>query len=83
MPQTQIQMVSKYFDDSGIISDFANTQFIEFEFPDKYHLRFKDEGIIEILIHRLNSDIDSTVFTVAKALTKLATKSIINHCVIC
>jgi hypothetical protein len=49
--------------------------FLEFDFPDKYHLRFLDEGILELLLSRLKTDIDSTCYTIAKALTKLASKS--------
>jgi hypothetical protein len=49
--------------------------FLEFDFPDKYHLRFLDEGILEILLQRLKTDIDSTCLMIAKALTKLASKS--------
>ena len=48
---------------------------IEFDFPDKYHLRFLDEGILELLLSRLKTDIDSSCFMIAKALTKLASKS--------
>ena len=57
------------------VGDLYINYFLEFDFPDKYHLRFLDEGILELLLSRLKTDIDSTCYTIAKALTKLASKS--------
>lgn len=57
------------------VGTFYINYFLEFDFPDKYHLRFLDEGILELLLSRLKTDIDSTCYTIAKALTKLASKS--------
>ena len=57
------------------VGNFAFNLFLEFDFPDKYHLRFLDEGILELLLSRLKTDIDSTCYMIAKALTKLASKS--------
>ena len=49
---------------------------IEYDMPDKYLLKYNEEGIIDILAKRLSTDIESTVFAIVQALTKLATKSI-------
>jgi len=43
--------------------------------PDKYHKLYLEEGIIDLLIDQLNSEIDSTDTAISKALTKLASKS--------
>lgn len=48
---------------------------LEFEMPDKHHLKFMEESIIDILIERMKHDVESTVIQILKALTRLATKS--------
>jgi hypothetical protein len=35
------------------VGDLYINYFLEFDFPDKYHLRFLDEGILELLLSRL------------------------------
>lgn len=42
---------------------------------DKHHLCFLEEGIIDIMIERMRSDVDSTVIMMIRALARLATKS--------
>jgi hypothetical protein len=44
--------------------------------PDKYHLKFIQEGIIDILIDRIGTDIENNILMVVKTLTRLSTKSI-------
>lgn len=55
---------------------FVYCKNIEFEMPDKYHLTYMEEGILENFLNRVNnSEIDATLFAIIRVLTKLATKS--------
>jgi hypothetical protein len=42
--------------------------------PDKYHLRFMQDNIIDTLIERVKTDIESVVINIIKTLSRLATK---------
>jgi hypothetical protein len=41
--------------------------------PDKYHVKYLD--IIDILIDRMSTDVESTVVMILRTLTRLSTKS--------
>ena len=43
--------------------------------PDKHCLSYLEHDIIDILVGRLKADIDSTVTSIFRVLSKLATKS--------
>ena len=43
--------------------------------PDKYHLKYLEESIIEILIDKMKNDVESSVFVIIKTLRMLAIKS--------
>jgi hypothetical protein len=43
--------------------------------PDKYHIKYLNEGIIDLMIERMKYDVEPTVIMILKTLTRLATKS--------
>lgn len=43
--------------------------------PDKYHLHYQQEGIIDIMIDRLKTDVEATIIMVIRSLARFATKS--------
>ena len=43
--------------------------------PDKYHMKYLSEGIIDTLIERMKTDVEATILMIVKTLTRLATKS--------
>ena len=49
---------------------------VEFEMPDKYHLKFLNENIIDNLIEKLNCEVEATIIMLIRALARVATKSI-------
>lgn len=48
---------------------------LEYEMPDKYHMKYLQEGIIETLIERMKTDVEPTILMIVKTLSRLATKS--------
>ena len=52
-----------------------NLTIIEFEMPDKYMNQYVELNIIDTLIERLKTDVDTTIIVIIKTLTRLATKS--------
>eukprot|EP00347_Sterkiella_histriomuscorum_P003825 403362795 len=62
LKHSQIASQSKYHDE------------LEYEMPDRYHLLYLEENIIDTLIERLKTDVESTIINIIRALSRLATK---------
>ena len=50
MKYNQIASQSKYHDELGKNNIFSYVDTLEFEMPDRYHLQFLQENIIDVLI---------------------------------
>jgi len=62
LPPKDIQMMAKYHDK------------LEFDMPDKYHLKIMEDQIIELLMNNIKCGVESTMLQILTALARLSSK---------